>query len=54
MLTEMIAQYRRGLPPLIVPVTLLRHYGRELQVPCMLDQAYLTPHPHGLMLLNRL
>jgi uncharacterized protein YbgA (DUF1722 family) len=54
MLTEMIAQYRRGLLPLIVPVTLLRHYIRKFQVPSGLDQVYLTPHPHELMLLNQL
>jgi uncharacterized protein YbgA (DUF1722 family) len=54
MLTEMIAQYRRGLLPLIVPVTLLRHYIRKFQVPSGLDQVYLTPHLHELMLLNQL
>ena len=53
-LTEMIDQYRRGLLPLIVPVTLLRHYVRKFQVPYLLDQVYLTPHPHELMLLNQL
>jgi uncharacterized protein YbgA (DUF1722 family)/uncharacterized protein YbbK (DUF523 family) len=53
-LTEMIDQYRRGLLPLIVPVTLIRHYVRKFKVPYLLDQAYLTPHPHELMLLNQL
>jgi uncharacterized protein YbgA (DUF1722 family)/uncharacterized protein YbbK (DUF523 family) len=53
-LTEIIAQYRRGLLPLIVPVTLLRHYVRKFQVPYLLEQVYLTPHPHELMLLNQL
>jgi uncharacterized protein YbgA (DUF1722 family)/uncharacterized protein YbbK (DUF523 family) len=53
-LTEMIDQYRRGILPLIVPVTLLRHYVRTFQVPYLLDQVYLTPHPHELMLLNQL
>ena len=53
-LTEMIDHYRRGLLPLIVPVTLLRHYVRKFQVPYLLDQVYLTPHPHELMLLNQL
>ena len=53
-LTEMIDQYRRGVLPLIVPVTLLRHYVRKFQVPYLLDQVYLTPHPHELMLLNQL
>jgi uncharacterized protein YbgA (DUF1722 family) len=53
-LTEMIDQYRLGLLPLIVPVTLLRHYVRKFQIPYLLDQVYLTPHPHELMLLNQL
>jgi uncharacterized protein YbgA (DUF1722 family) len=53
-LTEMIEQYRRGFLPLIVPVTLIRHYGRKFQVSYLLDQVYLSPHPHELMLLNYL
>ena len=51
-LTEMIEQYRRGFLPLIVPVTLIRHYVRKFQVPYLLDQVYLSPHPRELMLLN--
>ena len=51
-LTELIDQYRRGLLPLIVPVTLIRHNVRKFQVPYLLDQVYLSPHPHELMLLN--
>ena len=51
-LTEMIEQYRRGFVPLIVPVTLIRHYVRKFQVPYVLDQVYLSPHPRELMLLN--
>jgi uncharacterized protein YbgA (DUF1722 family)/uncharacterized protein YbbK (DUF523 family) len=50
-LTEMIDQYRRGFLPLIVPVTLIRHYVRKFQVPYVLDQVYLSPHPHEMMLL---
>jgi hypothetical protein len=53
-LTEMIDQYRLGFLPLIVPVTLIRHYGRKFHVSCLLDQVYLSPHPHELMLLNHL
>lgn len=51
-LTEVIDQYRRELLPLIVPVTLIRHYVRKLEIPYLADQAYLSPHPHELMLLN--
>jgi uncharacterized protein YbgA (DUF1722 family) len=53
-LAEMIEHYRRGLLPLIVPMTLLRHYVRKFHVPYLLDQVYLSPHPHELMLLNQL
>jgi uncharacterized protein YbgA (DUF1722 family)/uncharacterized protein YbbK (DUF523 family) len=51
-LTEMVDQYRCGVLPLIVPVTLIRHYVRKFRVAYLLDQVYLAPHPHQLMLLN--
>jgi uncharacterized protein YbgA (DUF1722 family) len=49
----MIDQHRRGMLPLTVPVTLIRHYVRKFQVPHLLDQVYLTPHPHELKLLTQ-
>ncbi len=45
--------YRRGLVPLIAPLTLVRHYVRTLQVEYLLGQTYLDPHPKELMLRNR-
>jgi uncharacterized protein YbgA (DUF1722 family) len=51
-LTALIDQYRRGLLPLVVPLTLIRHYVRKFRIAYLLDQVYLTPHPHELMLLN--
>jgi len=51
-LAATISEYREGLVPLIVPVVLLRHYVRKLDVPYLRDQTYLWPHPHELMLLN--
>ena len=51
-LTTAIHDYRRGLLPLIVPLTLLRHYARKQERSYLLQQAYLFPHPHELMLLN--
>lgn len=51
-LSEAIHAYRRGLTPLIVPLTLLRHYARKFDVRWMREQVYLEPHPHELMLLN--
>jgi uncharacterized protein YbgA (DUF1722 family)/uncharacterized protein YbbK (DUF523 family) len=49
-----IDQYRCELLPLVVPVTLIRHYVRKFRISYLLDQVYLTPHPHALMLLNHL
>lgn len=51
-LRETIERYRLGLLPLIVPMTLLRHYVRKQGVGYLQGQAYLEPHPHELMLMN--
>lgn len=51
-LGELIADYRAGLVPLIVPVTLIRHYVRRLRVEYLAGQVYLEPHPKELMLRN--
>ncbi|MEQ8785469.1 MAG: DUF523 and DUF1722 domain-containing protein [Pirellulaceae bacterium] len=47
-----IDDYRRGLVPLVVPLTLLRHYVRLLNVDYLADQVYLNPHPKELALRN--
>ncbi len=52
-LAETIHDYRAGLVPLVVPITLLRHHLRRIGQSYLEDQAYLRPHPHELMLLNR-
>jgi len=51
-LAETIERYRLGLVPLVVPLTLIRHYVRRFGVKYLQDQVYLDPHPHELMLLN--
>ena len=51
-LANAIADYRRGLVPLIVPLTLVRHYVRVLDVLYLAGQLYLDPHPKELMLRN--
>ena len=51
-LLEIIAQYREGHTPLIVPVTLINHYVRKYQQPYLSDQTYLNPHPIALQLRN--
>ena len=47
-----IDEYRRELVPLIVPLTLLRHYVRVHRVAYLAGQTYLEPHPRELMLRN--
>jgi uncharacterized protein YbgA (DUF1722 family)/uncharacterized protein YbbK (DUF523 family) len=51
-LTALIEDYRRGLVPLVVPLTLLRHYVRLHRVSYLQGQVYLDPHPKELMLRN--
>jgi uncharacterized protein YbgA (DUF1722 family)/uncharacterized protein YbbK (DUF523 family) len=51
-LLALVEDYRLGLVPLIVPVTLLRHHVNRLGVPYLAGQTYLEPHPKELMLRN--
>jgi uncharacterized protein YbgA (DUF1722 family)/uncharacterized protein YbbK (DUF523 family) len=51
-LQEVIAAHRDGLVPLIVPITLLKHYVRKYREPYLERQVYLNPHPQELMLRN--
>jgi uncharacterized protein YbgA (DUF1722 family) len=51
-LASCIDDYRRGLVPLVVPLTLIRHYVRLHQVKYLEGQVYLEPHPRELMLRN--
>ncbi len=48
----LIEDYRAGLVPLVVPMTLLRHYIELNDVPYVGEQTYLNPHPRELMLRN--
>jgi uncharacterized protein YbgA (DUF1722 family)/uncharacterized protein YbbK (DUF523 family) len=47
-----IEDHRRGIVPLIVPITLLRHHVRRRDVGYLKDQTYLDPHPKELALRN--
>jgi len=51
-LLEIIEHYHKEYIPLIVPVTLIRHYVRKFDVPYLKKQYYLNPHPAELMLRN--
>jgi uncharacterized protein YbgA (DUF1722 family)/uncharacterized protein YbbK (DUF523 family) len=51
-LQQLIDDHRRGLVPLIVPVTLVRHHVRRLGVAYLEGQVYLSPHPKEMALRN--
>ena len=51
-LLGVIADYHGGLTPLIVPLTLVKHYVQIFDVGYIRDQVYLNPHPKELMLRN--
>jgi uncharacterized protein YbbK (DUF523 family)/uncharacterized protein YbgA (DUF1722 family) len=53
-LAGVIDEYRRGLMPLVVPITLLRHHARAHSVGYLEGQTYLEPHPKELMLRNQI
>ena len=53
-LVDLIHSYRRGLVPLIVPVTLLRHHFRRHPDPYVDRQLYLSWQPAGLSLWNHI
>jgi uncharacterized protein YbgA (DUF1722 family) len=53
-LIGLMEDYRQGLVPLIVPLTLLKHHLRHPAVPEWVHvQVYLYPYPKELMLRNR-
>jgi uncharacterized protein YbgA (DUF1722 family) len=52
-LLGLIEDYRQGLVPLIVPLTLLKHHLHGHPVPDWVhQQVYLHPYPKELMLRN--
>ena len=51
-LVSVIDEYRLGRIPLVVPMTLFKHYVRRLKVDYLLSQTYLEPHPRELSLRN--
>jgi uncharacterized protein YbgA (DUF1722 family)/uncharacterized protein YbbK (DUF523 family) len=52
LMVEAINDYHNELLPLVVPVTLLSHHVRLLDVGYLGGQTYLEPHPKELMLRN--
>ncbi|MEX6501741.1 YbgA family protein [Pseudomonas zhanjiangensis] len=53
-LQQLIGQYRAGIVPLVVPLTLLKHHLRRHPDRYLAQQAYLQPHPENLSLRNAL
>lgn len=51
-LLEVIEGYHQGLTPLVVPITLIKHYVRKYDQSYLARQVYLNPHPAELMLRN--
>lgn len=51
-LLEVVRRYRERMVPLIVPITLFRHYVRKYRVDYLARQVFLDPHPAELMLRN--
>ncbi|MHC5012029.1 MAG: YbgA family protein [Planctomycetota bacterium] len=52
-LARVFRQYREGLVPLVVPITLLRHLLRtRTRHPWVDEQLFLAPYPESLMLRN--
>ena len=49
---QVIADYRAGLVPLVVPITLVRHYVRLHKIDYLAGQLYLEPSPKELALRN--
>ena len=53
-LADVIDTYRRGMVPLVVPITLLQHHFHRNPHPYISRQVYMKPHPPELMLRNML
>ncbi len=51
-LGALVEDYRQGLIPLVVPVTLFRHFVRRCGISYLSGQSYLEPSPRELMLRN--
>jgi uncharacterized protein YbgA (DUF1722 family)/uncharacterized protein YbbK (DUF523 family) len=51
-LLQTIDDYHKGLVPLVVPITLFRHYVQKYNVEYLVNQVYIEPHPKELMLRN--
>lgn len=53
-LTQVISNYRQGIVPLVVPMTLLKHHFRNNPSSYINMQAFMQPFPETLSLRNRI
>lgn len=53
LLHEAVRDYAKGLVPLFVPKTLIRHYAALYQEKYLLEQVYINPDPGWLVLSDR-
>jgi len=53
-LINIIEEYKKGLLPLIVPITLIKHHLRKCDIEWLKVQIYFNPYPEELMLRNRI
>ena len=51
-LDSLIEDYREGVVPLVVPITLVKHYVVRYRIDYVRDQVYLNPHPKEMKLRN--
>ncbi len=51
-LDDVMEDYREGLVPLVVPLTLVKHHAVRHGITYLRDQVYLNPHPKELKLRN--
>ena len=49
---EVLEQFRQGMIPLIVPLTLMKFFAKKFNQDYLANQHYLDPHPLQLKLLN--
>jgi uncharacterized protein YbgA (DUF1722 family) len=49
-LALLIDRYRRGVQPLLAPITMLKHYMAEFPHPWLAQQRYFDPYPEALRL----
>ena len=49
---DKIEDYRKGFLPLVVPITLLKHYIGKFKIEHLAEQTYLNPNPGELILRN--